>query len=110
MTDTDASAEAVTRAIQNCSGSKWISTKDMQDLKDVAYALSAERDALRAEVATMREALVEVHDDCVERAKMSRDGRTVPIGVSSWMAICNALFPDDAALKTPTSNTNTEEG
>jgi hypothetical protein len=43
------------------------------------------------EVEKLRAALREVHRDCLQRAKMSRDGRTVPIGDLCWTKVCAAL-------------------
>ena len=55
---------------------------------DIAEAEAA---TLRAKLAEARAAMTQVRDDCMDRAKASRDGATVPIGASAWLRLCALL-------------------
>jgi hypothetical protein len=62
-----------------------------QEALDRAIAAEAERDRLRGLLDEARAAMKIVHQDCIGRMPMSRDGKTVPIGASAWLRLCAAL-------------------
>lgn len=53
--------------------------------------LAAEDIALREREARLVEALRGIKADCLDRAKFSRDGQTVPIGDGAWRGLCAVL-------------------
>lgn len=61
----------------------WIASSPQEYLAEITR--------LRALLSEATAAMRIVHQDCIGRMPMSRDGQTVPIGASAWARLCAAL-------------------
>lgn len=82
--------------IDDCLGDVWTEPGEdeecicenatVEDARLIALAPDLAAALIRAE-----EALAEIQRDCLERAKISADGQTVPIGSGAWIGLTSAL-------------------